>query len=48
MKNKQKNVIEETPVPETAPSESPMKLVMWILGLPLGIIILFMTIETLL
>ena len=38
-------VKEPSTEPENRPGESPLKLVFWILVLPLGVIILIMTIQ---
>lgn len=41
-------VEESSPETESRSGESPLKLAFWLLGLPLGVIILIMTIQSLL
>jgi len=48
MKDKKNLPVVEEPStePENRAGESPLKLAFWILGLPLGVIILIMTIQS--
>jgi hypothetical protein len=48
MVTKPKNIIEVQPEREEPSSQSPMKLFMWIFGLPLVVIIVIMTLQNLL
>ncbi len=50
MKDKKNQPVVEEPSsePESRSGESPLKLAFWILGLPLGVIILIMAIQSLL